>query len=322
MISPKNILDVIGNTPLVKLQHFDTGVCELFLKLENQNPAGSIKDRIALEIIQEAEKNHQLKPGGTLVEATAGNTGLALALVAAWKHYPLVVVMPDKMSSEKMAHLRALGAEVVVTRSDVTKEHPEYYQNIAERLAKSIPNAFYVNQFANPANPSAHEKTTGPEIWEQMQGKMDALVVGVGSGGTLTGTGRYLRKQNPALEIILADPEGSVLAHFFKTKELKTAGSWLVEGIGEDFVPENCDLSLVSEAIVVSDKEAFDCVRALLKREGILAGSSSGTLLHAALTYCRAQKTPKRVVTFVCDTGNKYLSKAFNPKWLEEHDLL
>lgn len=322
MMPPKNILDLIGNTPLVKLQHFDTGVCELFLKLECQNPAGSIKDRIALEIIQEAEKNHQLKPGGTLVEATAGNTGLGLALIAAWKHYPLVVVMPDKMSSEKMAHLRALGAEVVITRSDVTKEHPDYYQNIAERLAKDIPNAFYVNQFANPANPSAHEKTTGPEIWQQTQGKIDALVVGVGSGGTLTGTGRYLRKQNPALEIILADPEGSILAHFFKTKELKTAGSWLVEGIGEDFVPENCDLSLVSDAIVVSDKEAFACLRMLLKREGILAGSSSGTLLHAALTYCRAQKTPKRVVTFVCDTGNKYLSKAFNPKWLEEHSLL
>lgn len=322
MMNPKCILDLIGNTPLVKLQHLDTGICELFLKLECQNPGGSIKDRIALEIISTAEKNQQLKPGGTLVEATAGNTGIGLALIAALKKYHLIVVMPDKMSTEKMAHLRALGAKVMVTRSDVTKEHPDYYQNIAERLAKTIPDAFYVNQFANLANPAAHEKTTGPEIWQQMQGNMDALVVGVGSGGTLTGTGRYLRKQNSALEIILADPEGSILAHFFNTRELKVAGSWLVEGIGEDFVPENCDLSLVSEAMVVSDKDAFSSIRLLLEQEGILAGSSSGTLLHAALTYCRAQTTPKRVVTFICDTGNKYLSKAFNPEWLKSHGLL
>jgi len=322
MIAQKNILDLIGNTPLVKLTHFDTGACELFLKLECQNPAGSIKDRIALEMVNEAEKNQQLKPGSTLIEATAGNTGLGLALIAALKNYRLMVVMPDKMSAEKMAHLSALGAKVIVTRSDVTKEHPDYYQNIAERLAKDIPNSFYVNQFANPANPAAHEKTTGPEIWQQTQGKIDALVVGVGSGGTLTGTGRYLRQKNPALEIVLADPEGSILAHFVKTKEFKPAGSWLVEGIGEDFIPENCDLSLVSEAIVVTDKDAFASVRTLLKKEGILAGSSSGTLLHTALSYCRAQKTPKRVVTFVCDTGNKYLSKAFNYEWLEQRGLL
>lgn len=322
MTSPQTILDLIGNTPLVKLQRISTGVCELFLKLECQNPAGSIKDRIAVEMIKEAEKNHQLKPGGTLIEATAGNTGLGLGLIAALKGYSLIVVMPDKMSTEKMAHLRSLGAKIIITRSDVTKEHPEYYQNIAARLAKETPNSFYVNQFENPANPAAHEKTTGPEIWQQMDGAVDALVVGVGSGGTLTGTGRYLRKQNPKLDIILADPEGSILAHFVQTKELITAGTWLVEGIGEDFVPANCDLSLVSSAITVSDKDAFAIIRELLEKEGILAGSSSGVLLHAALTYCRAQTTPKRVVTFICDTGNKYLSKAYNLEWLTQHGLI
>jgi cystathionine beta-synthase len=318
----KNIISLIGNTPMVKIQKLDTGKCELFLKLECQNPGGSIKDRIALEMIETAEKNGDLKPGSILVEATAGNTGLGLALIAALKNYRLIVVMPDKMSSEKMAHLRALGAEVIITRSDVTKEHPDYYQNIAERLASETPLAFYINQFANPANPIAHEKTTGPEIWEQTEGRIDALVVGVGSGGTLTGTSRYLRKKNPDIEIILADPEGSVLAHFVKTQQLKTAGSWLVEGIGEDFIPLNCDLSFVTEAITVTDKEAFAAIRNLLAQEGILAGSSSGTLLHAALTYCRAQKTPKRVITFACDTGNKYLSKAFNHEWLTQNNLI
>lgn len=318
----ENALNLIGNTPLLKVQQLDTGLCELFLKLECQNPGGSIKDRIALEMITEAEKSGKLKPGGLLIEATAGNTGLGLALIAALKNYRLLVVMPDKMSAEKMAHLRALGVEVLVTRSDVTKEDPDYYQNIAERLVKERPGAFYVNQFSNPANPAAHEKTTGPEIWEQMQGQVDAFVVGVGSGGTLTGTSRFLRKKNPEVEVVLADPEGSILADFFKTGELKTAGSWLVEGIGEDFVPSNCDLSFVTEAITVTDKEAFLAVRMLLEKEGILAGSSTGVLLQAALNYCRAQKKPKRVVTFVCDTGNKYLSKAFNHDWLKLHHLI
>lgn len=317
-----DILGLIGNTPLVKLQHLDTGPCELFLKLECQNPTGSIKDRIAIEIIDRAEKLHQLQPGGTLIEATAGNTGLGLALVAALKKYRLIVVMPDKMSTEKMAHLRALGAEVIVTRSDVQKGHPEYYQDMAQQLAAKTPNSFYVNQFENPGNPAAHEKTTGPEIWEQMQGRIDAFVVGVGSGGTLSGVGHYLRRQNPAIEIILADPEGSILAHFFRTQQIKEAGSWLVEGIGEDFVPTNCDLSIVSDAITVPDKIAFSAIRELLKKEGILAGTSSGTLLHAALSYCRKQKSAKRVVTLVCDTGNKYLSKAYNRDWLMQHGLL
>jgi cystathionine beta-synthase len=317
----RNILDLIGNTPLLQLKRLDTGPCQLFAKLENQNPGGSIKDRIALTMIESAEKSGQLQPGSTLIEATAGNTGLGLALVAAQKGYQLLLVIPDKMSTEKIAHLRALGAEIIITRSDVSKGHPEYYQDIAERLVKERPHAYYVNQFANAANVRAHEEFTGPEIWEQMDHKIDAIVVGVGTGGTLTGLGRFLRKQSPKIDIILADPEGSVLAEYIQTKKIKPAGSWLVEGIGEDFIPPICDLSLVTKAITVNDQQSFDAVRELLKKEGVLAGSSSGALLHAALTYCRAQKKPKRVVTLICDTGNKYLSKLFNDEWLHAHGL-
>jgi cystathionine beta-synthase len=259
-----------------------------------------------------------LPPGGTLVEATAGNTGLGLALVASQKGYRLILVIPDKMAQEKIFHLRALGAEVRMTRSDVGKGHAEYYQDMAERLAAEIPGAFYVNQFGNPANPLAHEQGTGPEIWEQMDHDVDAVVVGVGSGGTLTGVGRFLARLAPKAAMILADPKGSVLAPLVSTGKMTEAGSWLVEGIGEDFVPPNCDLSLVREAFIVSDAESFETARALLSKEAILAGSSTGTLLAAALKYCRAQRTPKRVVTFVCDSGNKYLSKVYNDFWLIE----
>jgi cystathionine beta-synthase len=294
----------------------------LFLKLENQNPGGSIKDRIALSMIEAAERDGSLKPGGTLIEATAGNTGLGLALVASQKGYPLILVIPDKMAQEKIYHLRALGAEVRMTRSDVGKGHPEYYHDMAERLTQETPGAIYVNQFANPANPLAHEIGTGPEIWEQMEHDVDAVVVGVGSGGTLTGIGRFLRHVAPKAKMVLADPKGSVLAPLVKTGKMIEAGSWLVEGIGEDFVPPNCDLSLVSEAFTVSDAESFATARDLLRKEAILAGSSSGTLIAAALKYCRAQTTAKRVVTFVCDSGNKYLSKMFNDYWMLDQGLL
>ncbi len=322
MTAFKNVLEMIGNTPLVEVTRLDAGPCRLFLKLENQNPGGSIKDRIALSMIEAAERDGRLPPGGTLVEATAGNTGLGLALVASQKGYRLILVIPDKMAQEKIFHLRALGAEVRMTRSDVGKGHAEYYQDMAERLAAEIPGAFYVNQFGNPANPLAHEQGTGPEIWEQMDHDVDAVVVGVGSGGTLTGIGRFLARTAPRAAMILADPKGSVLAPLVATGKMTEAGSWLVEGIGEDFVPPNCDLSLVREAFVVSDAESFETARALLSKEAILAGSSTGTLLAAALKYCRAQRTPKRVVTFVCDSGNKYLSKMFNDYWMLDQGLL
>jgi cystathionine beta-synthase len=318
----RNVLAMIGNTPLVEVARIDTGKCRLFLKLENQNPGGSIKDRIALSMIEAAEADSRLKAGGTIIEATAGNTGLGLALVAAQKGYRLILVMPDKMAQEKIFHLRALGAEVRMTRSDVGKGHPEYYQDMAEKLTKETPGAIYINQFANPANPLAHETGTAPEIWQQMEHRIDAVVCGVGSGGTLTGIGRFMRKVSPATKIVLADPKGSVLTELVNTGRMNAVGSWLVEGIGEDFVPDNCDLALVSEALTVTDAESFATARELLRLEGILAGSSTGTLVGAALRYCRAQSTPQRVVTFVCDSGNKYLSKMFNDYWMLDQGFL
>jgi cystathionine beta-synthase len=316
-----SVLELIGETPVVELTKFDTGRCRLFVKLESQNPGGSIKDRIALSMIADAERYGRLAPGGTIVEATAGNTGLGLAQVGIPKGYRIILVVPDKMSREKIQHLRALGAEVRLTRSDVGKGHPEYYQDMAEKIAAEIPGAFYVNQFANPANPLAHETTTGPEIWQQLGKDVDAVVVGVGSGGTLTGLGRFFRQISPKTEMVLADPVGSVLAPLIKTGKMEEAGSWTVEGIGEDFVPPNADLSLVKKAYSIPDKQSMLAVRDLLSREGILAGSSSGTLLAAALRYCREQKTAKRVVTLVCDSGNKYLSKVFDDFWLAEQGL-
>lgn len=316
-----NVLPLIGNTPLVKLSSFDTGPCELFVKLENQNPGGSIKDRIGLSMIEAAEREGKLAPGATLVEATAGNTGLALALVAARKGYRLILVIPDKMSQEKVFHLRAMGAEVRMTRSDVGKGHAEYYQEVAERIANEV-GGYYVNQFANPANPLAHETTTGPELLSALGGRLDAVVCGVGSGGTLTGLSRYFARTAPNVELVLADPAGSVLAGYVKTHTVGAAGSWLVEGVGEDFVPSICDLSRVQRAYTINDEESFLTARALLKNEGILAGSSSGLLVAAALRYCREQTRPCRVATFICDSGNKYLSKMFNDFWMKDQGFL
>ncbi|MDQ2642584.1 MAG: cystathionine beta-synthase [Myxococcota bacterium] len=316
-----DVLKLIGNTPLLEVSGLDTAGSTLFLKLEQQNPGGSIKDRIGLSMIEAAERDGRLEPGMTLVEATAGNTGLALALVAARKGYRLLLVMPDKMSQEKMSHLRAMGAEVRVTRSDVGKGHPEYYQDLAKRLAEEL-GGFYVNQFENPDNPRAHEATTGPEIWRQTEGRLDAVVCGVGSGGTITGLSRFFAKTAPEVEIVLADPQGSVLADYVKTGQVGQAGSWLVEGVGEDFVPAICDLSRVGKSYTIPDEESLVTARDLLRHEGILAGSSTGMLVAAALRYCREQKTPKRVVTFVCDSGNKYLSKMYNDYWMRDQGFL
>ena len=321
--SYSNVLEMIGHTPLIAVKHLDTGPCRLFLKLENQNPGGSIKDRIGLYLIEAAEREGRLAPGGTLIEATAGNTGLGLALVAAQKGYRLLLVIPDKMSQEKIFHLKAMGAEVVLTRSDVTKGHPEYYRDLAERLANETPNSFLVNQFGNPANPRAHEETTAPEIWEQMEHNLDAFVCGVGTGGTLTGLSRYFARVAPNAEAVLADPSGSVLAEYVKTGKMpQEHGSWLVEGIGGDYVPPVADLSRVRSAYTIPDAESFKTCRELLAKEGIIAGTSSGTLISAALRYCREQTQPKRVVTFVCDSGNKYLSKVYNDYWMLDQGFL
>src|ERR1051325_5123458 len=292
-----NVLDLIGNTPLVEVARMEAGPCSLYLKLEHHNPGGSIKDRIALSMIEDAERQGKIKPGSLIVEATAGNTGLGLALVAALKGYRLLIVVPDKMSQEKIFHLRAMGAEIVMARSDVTKGHPEYYQERAADIARRTPGAFYINQFANPANPRAHEETTGPE--------------------------NFFAQGSPQTEIVLADPQGSVLAKYIETGKLPSeVGSWLVEGIGEDFIPPVCDLSRVSKAYSIPDSEAFAVLRTLLKTEGIMAGTSSGTLLAAALRYCRAQTRPRRVVTLVCDSGNKYLSKVYNDYWMLDQGFI
>ncbi|MBK9166345.1 MAG: cystathionine beta-synthase [Bryobacterales bacterium] len=315
-------LDHIGNTPLVELEGFDRGPCRLFLKLETQNPAGSIKDRMARSMVEAAERDGVLRPGGVIVEATAGNTGLGLALVAAAKGYRLILVLPDKMSSEKIAHLRAFGADVRLTRSDVKKGHPDFYQDLAQRIAAETPCAFYVNQFTNPANPLAHEATTGPEIWRQMDHNVDAIVCGVGSGGTITGLSRYFARVQPACDLVLADPQGSGLAGWVNDGKPGPSGSYMVEGIGGDTPPPVCDLARVRRAYSIPDAESFATARQLLRSHGWFGGSSSGTLIAAALRYCRDQKRPKRVVTFLCDSGNKYLSKLFNDYWMLDQGLL
>jgi cystathionine beta-synthase len=317
----QNAIEMIGRTPMLRLNRLDTGSCELFLKLEYMNPGGSIKDRIGLSMIEQAEARGDLKPGDTIVEATAGNTGLGLALVAAQKGYRLVLVLPDKMSQEKIFNLRALGAEVVLTRSDVGKGHPEYYQDLGKSIAERV-GGYFINQFANPDNPKAHELTTAPEIWEQMSQKLDAVVIGVGSSGTIAGLAAFFKKHAPHVELVLADPQGSILAEFIATGKMTQKSSWLVEGIGEDFIPSIADFTMTKRAYSISDAESFSVARELLQKEGILAGSSTGTLLASALRYCREQKTPKRVVTLACDTGARYLSKLYNDFWMEDQGFI
>jgi cystathionine beta-synthase len=317
----RDVLEMIGNTPMIEFARLDTGLCRLFGKLEYMNPAGSIKDRIGKRIIEEAERTGALKPGATIIEATAGNTGLALALVAARKGYQLKMVVPDKMSQEKIDHLKAMGAKVILTRSDVQKGHPEYYQDLAKRIAEET-GAFYANQFGNAANVAAHYEGTGPEIWEQLEHEVDAAVFGVGTGGTLVGTGRYLREQNPRIDIVLADPKGSILAPLVNTGQMTKPGSWIAEGIGEDFVPPLLDLKLVTKAYEITDGETCRTARELLHTEGIFGGSSAGVLVAAALKYCREQTTRKRVVVVVPDTGNKYLRKMYSEFWMVEQGFL
>ena len=319
---PTSTLDMIGNTPIVELRNLDTGPCRLFAKLEYLNPGGSIKDRIALTMIEGAEAEGRIKPGGTLVEATSGNTGVGLALVGGLKGYRVIIVIPDKMSQEKIFHMRALGAEVLVTRSDVPPGHPEYYQEMARRIAEETPNALYVHQHDNPHNPRAHEEGTGPEIWEQMGHDLDAVVCGMGTAGTLTGIGRFMQRVAPHVEMVLADPEGSILVDYLATGEVKEARPWLVEGIGEDVLPPIGDLTMVGSAYEISDADSFLAARALLQKEGIMGGSSTGTYIAAALRYCREQDRPKKVVTLIPDSGMKYLSKMYNDYWMTDQGFL
>ncbi|MEN1940103.1 pyridoxal-phosphate dependent enzyme [Luteimonas sp. MJ246] len=320
-----SVLGLIADTPIVRAQRLDAGRCELYFKLESQNPGGSIKDRIGMSMIEAAEKRGDIRPGDTLVEGTAGNTGIGLALVAQQKGYRLVLVVPDKMSREKIFNLKAMGAEVVLTRSDVAKGHPDYYQDLAERIARETPGAYFINQFGNPDNPAAHEFGTGPEILRQMAevGGVDAVVFGCGSSGTMSGLSRCFAEHAPDVEMILADPVGSILEEYINEGTLsEKSGSWMVEGIGEDFLPTISDFSRVKKAYAISDRESFLAGRELLATEGILGGSSTGTLLAAALKYCREQTEPKKVLVFVCDTGNKYLSKMYNDYWMLDNGFI
>ena len=320
-----SVLELVGNTPIIKARNLDTGCCELYLKLESANPGGSIKDRIGMSMIEAAEKRGDLQPGATLVEGTAGNTGLGLALVAQQKGYKLILVVPDKMSREKIFNLKAMGAEVVLTRSDVAKGHPDYYQDLAATIAAQTPGAYFINQFGNPDNPAAHEFGTGPEMLAQMAevGGLDAVVFGCGSSGTMTGLSRCLAVHSPHTEMVLADPVGSILAEYINEGTLNDkSGSWMVEGIGEDFLPGISDFSRVKKAYAIGDKESFLTARELLEKEGILAGSSTGTQLAAALRWCREQTEPKKILVLVCDTGNKYLSKMYNDFWMIDNGFI
>jgi cystathionine beta-synthase len=312
----ESFLDAVGETPLVRLHRVARHVRPTLLaKLEMLNPGGSVKDRIGLRMIEAAERAGKLKPGGTIVEPTSGNTGHGLAIAAAIRGYKCIFVMPDKMSQEKVALLRAYGAEVVITPTAVAPESPESYYRVADRLTEEIPGAFQPNQYFNQENPNAHYETTGPEIWEQTGGRLDAIVVGVGTGGTITGTGRYLKERDPKIQVVGADPEGSLYSG-------DTPRPYLIEGIGEDFWPETFDPSVVDRYVRVSDRESFRLARAITRQEGILVGGSSGTALAAALDVAAEMDADATIVVLFPDTGRNYLSKLYSDSWLLQYGLL
>ncbi len=312
----ETILQSIGKTPLVRLRRVTEGLTAcIYVKVESENPGGSVKDRVALAMVAEAERRGWLRPGGTIIEATAGNTGVGLAMIGAVKGYRCIFVLPDKMSAEKIRLLKAYGAEVVITPTAVPPDSPESYNGVADRLSREIPGAWRPNQFTNLSNPDVHYRTTGFEIWEQTDGRLSAFVAGVGTGGTISGVARYLKEQNPEVKIIGADPEGSVLSG-------DSPRPWKVEGIGEDFVPKTFNSQLVDEWIRVSDAESFHTARALAKREGLLVGGSSGTAVAAALRYARRLTADHMVVALCADTGRNYMSKLFDDDWLAANKLL
>jgi cystathionine beta-synthase len=323
MDTKRSILDAIGNTPIIRLNRVTERVdSPIYVKCEFLNPGGSIKDRVGLAMIEDAERRGLLHPGGTIIEATSGNTGVGLALAAAVKGYQLVFVLPDKMSEEKIRTLRAYGAEVIVTPTDVAPEDPRSYYCVARRLAQETPNSFYTNQYANPANPEAHYTSTGPEIWEQTGGEIDALVVGMGTGGTISGCGRYLKERNSRIKIIGVDPEGSLYYDLFKYNRRIEARPYKIEGIGEDFVPGTIDLGIVDDVIRVADRESFLMTRRLLAEEGLFVGISSGAAVVGALRYARRLRRPRQILVILPDSGNRYVSKVWNESWMREAGFL
>jgi cystathionine beta-synthase len=318
-----NILDVIGNTPLVRLNRVARGLRPLMLaKLEYLNPGGSVKDRIGIAMLEAAEQAGMIKPGGTIIEGTSGNTGMGLALAAAIKGYQCIFTMPDKMSQEKIDALRALGAEVIVTPTQVDHHDARSYHSVALRLSREIPNSIFPNQYENPANADAHYKTTGPEIWEQTDGKVTHVVIGVGTGGTITGVARFLKEKNPNIRVIGADPLGSIFAEMFKTGVKPQVQPYKTEGIGQDELPANVDFSVIDEIYAVPDKDAFSLTRQLARQEGIFAGGSAGSALYAALKTAEKLSDKEIVVVIIPDSGTRYLSKIYNDNWMRENQFL
>ena len=318
-----SIIEQIGNTPLIKLNKINKGLKpQIFAKLESANPGGSVKDRIGYNMIADAEQKGILKPGGTIIEATSGNTGIGLAITAAVKGYRCIFVLTSKVSDEKINYLKALGAEVIVVSNLVDPDDPEYYVNVAKRLQKEIPNSFFAYQYSNPSNPEIHYKTTGPEIWRQTDGKITHFVSSIGTGGTISGTGRFLKEKNPNIKVIGADPLGSIFKHYKETGEIIKGTPYLVEGIGQDCLPENVHFQYIDKIINISDKDSFAAARRLTKEEGIFCGGSTGTIVHVALEISKNLSKDDVVVFIVCDTGERYLSKVHNEDWLKLNRML